>query len=427
MSTDRPALIRAIGRWSLAALVINSIIGSAVFGLPATVAAAVGTASPWVVVLAGLVMTVITGCYAEVASQFPATGGNYLYARETFGRFVGVQVGWFNLLGRLTACAAAVNLLTTYLGQFWSPATDAVPRLLIVTVFLAILTAINYRGVRSGASMSTVSTVAKLVPLALVCAAGAGYLIVHPHSIAGAQGASAQGWLQALLLLCFAYGGFESALNPMGEAEDPRRDVAFALFVGLGVVALIYTIVQFTVVAVLPDAAHSQRPLAEAAARLMGEPGAILIAVGALISVYGFITANLLTAPRTLFALAEFGDFPRWFAAVHPRYRTPHVAIVTFAVCIWLFAMWGSFSWNVTLSAVARLFYYGAVCAAVPVLRRKQPEAASVRVPAWFPAAGVLICVVLLTQVDFSKTLIVVGTIGIGVLNWLAIRGREPR
>jgi amino acid transporter len=212
----------------------------------------------------------------------------------------------------------------------------------------------------------------------------------------------------------------------MSEAKDPRRDAVFALFAALVIVTLLYTLLQFTVVGVLPDPAHSDRPLADAARVLMGPYGAALISVGALISVYGYLSANMLTVPRSTFALAELGDFPARFAAVHARFRTPYFSIAAFALLIWIFALFGSFSWNVTLSAVARLVYYGAVCAAVPVLRKKQPGAATFRVPGGMllPALGVVICVVLLTGVDFTKSLILVATIVVGLLNWLVVRNR---
>jgi APA family basic amino acid/polyamine antiporter len=431
MTNPRPSqveLVRAIGRWTLVALTVNSILGSGIFGLPSVIAALLGNLSPWAVLLAGAAMAVIVSCYGEVASQFAETGGTYLYIRHAFGRFAGLQVGWMTLLSRFTACAAAANLLVVYTGEFWPEATHAVPRLMIITVFVGTLAIVNYRGVGAGALVSNVSVVAKILALGLVCAVGAGYLIAHPAVPMAAPSGEWDGWLKAILLLFFAYGGYEAALNPMGEAKNPRRDAAFALFVALIIVTLLYTVLQFIVVGVLPDPAHSDRPLADAARIFIGRPGAALIAAGALISVYGYLSANLLTGPRAMFALAELGDFPALFAAVHPRMRTPYVAIAVFALLIWIFALFGSFSWNVTLSAVARLAYYGAVCAAVPVLRRKQPGAATFRVPGGpiLPILGMVICAVLLTRVDFTKSLILVATIVIALVNWLAVRNRGP-
>ena len=424
--TASPQLVRAIGRWSMVALAVNSILGSGIFGLPSAVAGLLGAASPWAVLLAALAMGVIIACYAEVASQFDTTGGTYLYIRYSFGRFAGLQVGWLMLLSRLTACAAAVNLLVTYLGEFWPDAPQPLPRLTVITLFIGTLAAVNYRGVGAGTLVSNTSVVAKLAALGVVCVVGLAYIAVHPHAAVAAVSPGAGGWLQAMLLLLFAYGGYEAALNPMGEARDPRRDVAFALFVALLVLTAIYAALQLIVIDVLPDAARSARPLADAARVMMGRPGAALISIGALISVYGYISANLLTVPRGLFALAEGGDFPAGFAAVHERFRTPYVSIVAFAVLLWGFAQFAGFSWNVTLSAVARLFYYGAVCGAVPVLRARQPNAALVRVPGGLllPIAGVAICAVLLTAVDFSKSLILLATIGVAGVNWLVVRAR---
>ncbi|HEY0767443.1 MAG TPA: amino acid permease, partial [Steroidobacteraceae bacterium] len=139
----QPQLVRAIGRWSMVALVVNSILGSGIFGLPSAVAGLVGNLSPVAVLIAGAGMAVIIVCYAEVASQFAETGGTYLYVRHAFGRFAGVQVGWLMLLSRLTACAAGVNLLVIYLGEFWPAATEALPRLSVISVFLGTLAAAN--------------------------------------------------------------------------------------------------------------------------------------------------------------------------------------------------------------------------------------------------------------------------------------------
>jgi len=421
-----PQLLRAIDRWSMVALAVNCILGSGIFGLPSVVAGFVGRWSPLAVLLAGLAMAAIIGCYAEAASQFSETGGHYLYVRRAFGRFAGVQVGWMTLLSRLTACAAAVNLLVISLREFWPGAGAPLPRFAVVTLFVGTLGIANYRGVAAGTLVSNVSVVAKLVPLAVICAVGAVYLTAHPAVPQPVVAGTLDAWLKAVLLLIFAYGGYEAALFPMGEARDPRRDAAFALFVALLVVALLYTVLQLVVVEALPAAARSERPLADVARVMMGEGGAALVSVGAMIAVYGYLSANLLAGPRGTFALAERGDFPARLAAIHPRFNTPYVSIAWYALLVWAFALLGSFTWNLTLSAVARLFYYGAVCAAVPVLRRRQPGAAAFRLRggAAIPVIGTLVCLALLTRVDFSKSLILLAVIVTAAVNWLLVRGR---
>jgi len=427
--SSRAELVRAIGRWSMVALAVNSIVGSGIFGLPAPVAGLLGRASPLAVLLAGAGMGVIIACYAEVASQFTETGGTYLYLRHAFGRLAGLQVVWLMLLSRLTAVAAAVNLLDTHLAEFWPRATQPLPRLAIITGFIGVLAAVNCRGVGAGTRMSNASVVAKLGALGLVCAAGIVWLTVHPAVAAPPLSPSADSWLKAMLLLLFAYGGYEAALNPMGEARDPRRDVAFALFVALVIVTVLYSVLQWVVVGVLADPAHSQRPLADAARVMLGQPGAALISVGALVSVYGYVSANMLTTPRGIFAPAQAGELPALLGAVHPRWRTPYVSILVFAVLLWAFAQFASFSWNVTLSAVSRIVYYAGICAAVPVLRRKQPGAAAFRVPGGLtlPVLGVAICALLLTRVDFGKSLILLATIAVALLNWALVRDRGLR
>lgn len=422
---ERGNLVRAIGRWSFAALVINCIIGSGVFGLPSAVAADVGRTSVAAVLIAGAAIAVVMACFAEVASQFRETGGPYLYVRSTFGRLMGLQVAWLVWLVRLTACAANANLFVIYMAEFWPRSTQPVPRMALLALLVGILAAINFRGVLVATRLNNFFTVAKLLPLGLVCVAGAFYLAATHHAIpAATANASPQSWMHAVVLLIFAYGGFEAALISTGEARDPRRDAAFGLFVALVTCTAIYAWIQWVVVGVLSDPAHSSRPLADVARIVMGRGGAAVIAVGALVSIYGYLSGNMLAVPRITFALAEGGDFPLWFAAVHARFRTPYVSIFVFAALVWVLAEFGSFVGNATLSAGARLFYYGLVCAALPVLRKRQPGAAAYRVPGGIFVAGlgVLLCLELLTRIDFSKSLILVVTMLVALANWLLVR-----
>lgn len=422
-------LVRAIGRWSLTALVVNSVIGSGVFGLPSTVAGLIGDFSPVAVLVAGAGMAVIFACFAEVASRFHQAGGPYIYARAAFGRGMGIQMAWMLCLGQVAAPAANANLFVIYLAQFWPHATDRWPRALILTALVGLLTVINVRGVRGGTHVSNFFTAAKLVPLFAVIGMGLFVLASHrgmPIVVLPAT-VSAQEWMKAALLLVFAYGGFETALAPMSEAKNPTRDAPFALFSALAACTIIYALIQFVVVGVLPNAAHSDRPLADVAQVAIGSLGAGLVAVGALISFYGYLSAKILGMPRVTFALAEQGDFPQAFASIHSRFHTPYVSIVFFAALVWAFALSGEFKWNVTLSAVARLVYYGVCCASLPVLRRKHADGAGFRLP-WgtaFAALGVIMCAVLLTGVDFGQSLIVAATIAVGLINWLMVRSRK--
>jgi basic amino acid/polyamine antiporter, APA family len=423
-SSTHPQLVRLIGRWSLLGLAVNGILGSGIFGIPATLAAAVGSASPWAVLLAGAAMGVIAACYAEVASQFTESGGTYLYVRCALGRFAGIQVGWMMLIVRLTACAASADLFVDYLAEFIPNIVQPVPRFMVITTLFGTLAAANYRGVVFGTYVSSASVAAKLTALGLLSMTGVLFMLHHPAIHISSPPAPNGQWLNAILLLFFAYGGYEMALNAAGEVTNPRRDAPFVILAGLLLVTLLYTTLQLIVIHVVADPAHSVRPLADAARAVMGPIGAVLVSAGALLSVFGFLSAALLAMPRSIFALAERGDFPAWLARVHPRFRTPHVSILIFAVPAWAAALLGSFSWNVTLSSAGRLIYFAAVCAAVPALRRRQPQAAAFRIPAGLllPCAGVAICALLLTRVDRRYSVILAATVVTAIVNWLLVR-----
>ena len=377
------------------------------------------------VIVAAVAMGIIMACFAEVSSRFAETGGPYLYAREAFGRFMGIQVAWLVWFVRLTSCAANTNLFVIYLGEFWPRATQPIPKLVILTLLVGILAAINFRGVRIGTGVSNAFTIAKLSSLGLVAVAGTFYLIASQRAMPEASvSPGTNAWARAIVLLIFAYGGFEAALISAGEAKDPRRDMPFGLFAALITCTVIYGLIQWVVVGVLPDPGHSERPLADVARIVMGHGGAALIAMGALFSIYGYLSGNVLATPRITFALAERGDFPSVFGVVHPRFRTPYFSILVFAILVWLLALFGTFAGNATLSAGSRLFYYGVICAALPVLRRKQKVPPVFSLPGGTAMAvlGVVVCAGLVTRIEYNKSLVLVGAVAVAFLNWLAVR-----
>lgn len=412
---------------------MNAIIGSGIFGLPDDIARAVGPAAPLAYVLAALGMGIVMACFAEVASQFPKSGGPYLYAREAFGRFVAIEMGWFAWLVRITAAAANANLFVVYLVQFLPAATNPVVRAALLALLVGVLGVVNVRGVRSGTQVSNLLVVAKLVPIAIFVATGLVFVSGNIH--VGPSAAPVADWLQAILVLVFAYGGFEAALMPMGEAKDARHDAPFALFAALAITASVYLLMHLVVMGAFPDPAAfarpevRDRPVAEAARVFLGTGGAALIAVGVMISTYGNLAAQFIGAPRLTFAFAEQGDFPRVLAAVHPRYRTPYVSVILHVVAVGALAIAGNFIWNAILSAAARLLTYAIVCAAVPTLRRQRPDAVAFRLPGGviFPAAGLAFCVVLAAYMDRSQMGIIAGVAGAALINWLAIRARSRR
>jgi len=415
-----------MGRWTLAALMLNSVIGSGIFGLPANVHGLIGTAAPLAYVGAAAGIALIMACFAEVGSQFRESGGVYVYARRAFGRFVGIQMGWMALMVRVTAHAAIANLLVVYLGEFVPGVIEPLPRAVVLAMTLGSLAYVNVLGIRQGALVSTLFTIGKVTPLVAFAVVG---LVLAGHRIpAPVFDAAPAAWAQALLVLIFAYGGFESALLPMGEAKDPRRDVPVALGVGLIGCAVIYVAVHIVVMAVLPDPSASPRPLADAAGAVLGPAGASLMAAAAVVSILGILGAGMVNTPRLFFALADGGDIARVFAAVHPRYHTPHVALWVYAAAVCLLALSGTFIWNAVLSAAGRLLTYGLVCGAMLRLRRLQPQTDAFRVPAGRAVAvlGLAFCGVLVAQMGRGELLAILATMAVALVNWVRVT-RRPR
>jgi amino acid transporter len=379
-------------------------------------------------------MALVVASFAEVASRFTRAGGTYLYARVAFGRLAGIEMAWLTYLVRLTAAATNANLFVIYLAEFWPRATGPIEsRVLLALVLLPLATA-NYRGVRGGVTTSNAFAAAKLIPLVVFVLAGVFAMSTGDGMSAASRTvpADAGTWMEAILLLVFAYGGFESALLPLSEAKDPRRDAPVALFAALGLCALLYTLVQVVVIAALADPAASERPLADAAQVFMGPLGAWLMAAGALVSVYGYLAAAMVNVPRLTYAMAFEGDLPPKLGAVHPRFRTPHVSVALFAVAVWALAAAGSFIQNLTLSAVSRLLTYGAVSVALVVLRRKESEPGGAVEPAWFrvpaghaiAALGLIFSVVLAMRMRQRELAVLAGTLLAGLLHWLWMRFR---
>lgn len=428
------ALPRSIGRLALTGLVINAVLGSSVFGLPSSIGGRLGAASPWAWVLAAIGMVFVVACFAEVASRFEGAGGQYLYVRATFGQLAGIEMAWLSYLVRLTASATNANLFVIYLAEFVPGVEGRIAASVVLALILLPLVVANVRGVGSGLNVSSFFTIAKMVPLALFIVLGLALLPLEPAVRPPAPTPVAGDWLHVILLLVFAYGGFEAALMPLGEARDPRRDAPVALFAAFGLIALIYTLVQVVVILALPDPGSSTRPLADAARVFLGRGGAVLLALGALISVYGYLAGAMLNVPRLTHAMADEGDLPAQLGAVHPRFQTPHRSVILFGALVWAWASLGSFLSNLSLSAVSRLLGYGAICVALVVLRRREASGDAGVMAAWFTVpAGALVAAlglgftaILALRMSGRELVVLVVTMALGLLHWWWAR-RQPQ
>ena len=419
-------LARRIKRWDLVALVLNAIIGAGIFGLPATAFARTGAYSLLAYAVCAILVGLIALCFAEVASRFTGTGGPYVYASVGFGPFAGFQVGWLLWLARITAFGSLSNLFVSYLSIFWPIVAAGTGRTLVLTGIVVALALVNLTGVRPSTVLTDAFTIGKLIPLLVFI--GVGLFFVAPENFDTGALPALDDFRTTVLLLVFAFSGFEMAVIPAGEVVDPRKHLPFALVTGLSIVAILYILIQFVAIGTLPALASSTRPIADASAQFLGSGGARFVAVGALISIAGTLNTIALITPRLLYAMAEQGQMPRAFGAVHSRFRTPYVSIaLSSAVILWV-TLAGSFVTSAAISTVIRLVVYGSTCLALLRLRRMTGAP-----PALFTAPlGVLVAVAALALTgwvllstpfqQFRDTSI---AIGIGVLLFFVFRTRR--
>jgi amino acid transporter len=373
-------LVRGIRRWDLVAIAINGIIGAGIFGLPSRVYGLIGTYSLIAFVACALVVALIILCFAEVGSRFDETGGPYLYAREAFQPAVAFEIGWLIWLARVTAFAANCNLLINYLSYFWLPATSPLWRAAIIVFVVAVLAIINLLGIRQAAIVSNAFTIGKLVPIILFIAVGLFFL--NPQAYEFGPSPTTADFSKSVLLLVYAFTGFEMATIPAGEIKNPQKSLPRALLIALVVVAILYIMIQVVCVGTLPELAQSQRPLADAGSRFLGTAGGAVISAGAIISITGNLNILLLSGSRLPFAMAEQKQLPAFIGSIHTRFFTPYVSILLTAALMLFLTLNTSFLAALTISTIARLVTYAATCIALPWFRaRSDAPAPAFRLP----------------------------------------------
>lgn len=417
-------LVRGLGRWDLTAIAINTIIGTGIFILPAKVTGLIGSYSLAAFLLCAVIVGLIVVCFAEVSSRFQSTGGMYLYAREAFGSVVGFEVGWLYWVVRVATFAANCNALLIYLGFFFPTANEGGTRVVLITLIVFMMTAVNLLGVRPSAIMTNVFTVGKIIPLLIFVAIG--LFFIEPSNFNFAVTPEYGKFSEAVLLLIYAYVGFEAAVIPAGETKDPQKNVPFALLTALAFCTILFMLVQIVSIGTLPNLAASERPLADAAGQFIGGFGAAFIAVGALISILGNLNGGFLAASRLPFAMAEQKELPQALAQTHEKYKTPFLSIILTAVVILILTIQSSFFTAVTIATITRLLVYATTCLALPVFRRRSDiTAAKFSAPFGIFAAIASLALIawLLSNVDYKKEgLAIVIAAGIGIIVYFTYR-----
>lgn len=423
-SDDR--LVRAIGAPTLTASIVNLTIGAGIFVLPAFVAGGLGPAGPIAYVVCAVLMGLIVSCFAAAGSRVSLTGGLYAYIEVAFGPLVGFLAGVLFWLTASFAVASVASAFAGSMGALLSVLDGRLARALIIAGLFTFLAAINIRGVRTGAALVRIVTVAKLLPLAILVVAGIWF--VDPAALQWPVFPSASSIGQTCIILIFAFAGVEIALVPTGEVVNPTRTVPIALFTALAVTTTFYLLIQTTAQGLLGSslATFATAPLAEAAARVLGPAGRVIMLLGATVSMFGYTSGDMLGTPRLLYAFGRDGLLPEPFARIHPERRTPYVAIAIHAVIVSVLAISSSFAQLAILANVSALTLYGACVAASVALQRRdvRSDGVPLRLPGGFaiPALALIVIVWLLSNATRREFMIEALVLGIATAFYFSRR-----
>ena len=419
------SLVRAVGTWGLAASVVNITVGGGIFRLPAVAAAALGPAAPIAYVICAIAMGLILLCFAEAGSRVSLTGGLYAYAEIAFGPFVGFVCGVLLWTGITAATAAVASFFADAIGAMIPALAGGIARPIAITTILVALAALNIAGVRGASRFNSVMTVAKLVPLMVLIVVGAAF--VHSENLRWTSTPAAGDIARASIVSIFAFLGVESALVPSGEVRDPARTIPRAIFLAMIGIAILYLAVQLVTQGILGAALVGQKtPLAEAATKAMGPGGGTLILAGSAISMFGYVSGMTLAVPRMLFAFGRDGFLPAQLAAVHPRFKTPYVAIACQTVIVVGLAITGTFEKLVIIANGSILLVYAACCFAVVQLRRRaiQQTDTPFRAPLGgvVPVLAILVIAWMMTSLSGDEWLALLAVVAVATVVFIASR-----
>jgi len=370
--TGGEGLVRVIGTGALGLSVVNMVVGAGIFALPGLVAAELGSAAIFAYLICSITVALVFLCFAEVGSRVSRSGGCYAYIEEAFGPFAGFVASilfWFGWSA--LADAAITVIMVDSLAVLFPLLGEVVPRAVFIIAVLAFLAFVNIKGVKAGVRLFVFNTLAKLVPLLLLLFAGLFVLDVENLAIPEWPTISSIG--AATILLFYAFTGAESALSASGEIKNPSKTVPLGLLFGLGGILLLYVGLQAVSQGVLGPglANNTEAPLVAVATEVFGDWGGKMLIAGAVISIYSTLSGDMLGGPRVIFASSLDNNLPRILGKVHPKYKTPHIAIMFFAVVVAGFALSGTFKYLAVVATGSILLVYLGVCLAVIRLRQR--------------------------------------------------------
>lgn len=368
-------LKRVIGVPGLTLSIINGVIGAGIFALPAIVSAALGTFSVFGYIFCSILFAAIMLCYAEIGSRVTTSGGSYAYVEAAFGNLPGYIVNWMYFFGwSIVSSAALLNIIADSLAVLFPAFANAVIRGVLFFTLTFFIMLINVVGAKQSVMVVKMITIIKLLPLVGIIIFG--FSKVNTANLRLDHLPSLKTFSDTTLILFFAFAGFETSLGASGEIKNSKRVVPLSIWIAGIVVLVVYTLLQTVAQGVLGTEMplSGNAPLAAVANRIIGSSGITILLLCAALSCFGNVMLDILCTPRSLFAGANNGLFPKFLGKVHPRFATPYLAVITYGLLIFIFSISGGFQQLAIMASAIILLIYLAVILATVKLRKKKEE-----------------------------------------------------
>jgi len=395
VTSQKAQLIRGIGTIGGAFLVLNGMIGAGIFALPSAVAGRAGVLSPWLFVGAGLLIILVVLAFAELGSYFRDSGGPALYSTTAFGPIVGFGTSWIYYVSRIASISANSHAMALYLGSVWAWFDTSMGHSVVVIVVISGLTLINVLGVKDGIRTLGMFTFFKVIPLLMLILLGMQFVspdLLFPDSLPTIEDPGG-----TMLLLFYAFIGFESILMTAGETQNPRRTIPNAMVK--------------TVLFITTDVAR----------KIVGPVGAIVIALTAVFSIGGNLACSVLSGSRLTLSMAEQHLLPQWFGTIHEKYSSPAHSIIFLGGISIVIALSGSFVKLAIASSLTRLIVYSVSIAALPIIKKRaDPEVVATAFRLWggytIPVLALGLCVWMASYSSAESWKFVAGLLSVGLV-----------
>jgi basic amino acid/polyamine antiporter, APA family len=403
-------LKRVVGVSGLALTIVNGVIGSGIFVLPAIVGIAMGAFGVFGYIFCSIMLAAIMLCYAEIGSRVTSSGGSYAYVEAAFGDFAGFIINWLYFFGwGILGSAAVMNILADSLSVLFPFLSNPLIRAIFFFVLIGFMVMVNVRGAKQGVTVVKGIAIIKLLPLLGIIIFGFGQ--VKAGNLHWEHGPSLKTFADTALILFFAFAGFETSLGVSGEFKNPKRTVPLGILLGGTIVLIVYMLLQTVSQGVLGAdiALYKDAPLAAVAEKITGPVGITILLLTAVISCFGSVIADVMATPRSLFAGANDGLFPKLLGRVHPKFATPYLAVIAYGSLVFIFSISGGFKQLAVLASAAILLVYLAVILATIKLRKKKQDVSekTFRAPGGLtaPLIGIAAITWLLTSLSKSEIL----------------------